>query len=87
LRITFDLQSAYSLSDFHANTKVFPLALTQNGPHSVTGQFSGDNVNLSEDFVVTYNLDASTADTLNLLTYRNPASGQPSPTETAPKKE
>jgi Ca-activated chloride channel family protein len=86
LRITFDLQSAYSLSDFQANTKVFPLTITQNGPHSVTGQFSGDNVNLSEDFVVTYNLDASTADTLNLLTYRNPASGQPSATETAPER-
>jgi Ca-activated chloride channel homolog len=41
-------------------------------------------VNLSEDFVATYDLDAAGADTLNVLTYRNPVSAQPAPTETAP---
>ena len=48
------------------------------------GHFEGQNVNLGEDFVVTYDLDPAASDTLQLLTYRNPVSGQPSPTETAP---
>ena len=43
-----------------------------------------ENVNLGEDFVATYDLDPAASDTLQLLTYRNPVSGQPSPTETAP---
>ncbi len=48
------------------------------------GHFEGQNVNLGEDFVATYDLDPAASDTLQLLTYRNPVSGQPSPTETAP---
>jgi len=34
--------------------------------------------------VVTYDLDAAASDTLQLLTYRNPISGQPSPAEMSP---
>ena len=50
------------------------------------GHFEGQNVNLTEDFVATYDLDQAGADTLRVLTYRNPVSGQPSPTETAPTR-
>ena len=53
-------------------------------PHLVKGHFEGENVNLAEDFVVTYDLNGEGADTLQVLTYRNPVSGQPSATETAP---
>jgi len=49
----------------------------------VTGHFEGQNVNLAEDFVTTYDLDHAVADTLQVLTYRNPVSAQPSPTETS----
>ena len=48
------------------------------------GHFEGENINLGEDFVATYDLDPAASDTLQLLTYRNPISGQPSPTEMAP---
>ena len=41
----------------------------------VTGHFEGENVNLAEDFVATYDLDPAGADTLHVLTYRNPVSG------------
>ncbi len=84
LRINFELHSEHSISNFQATAKVFPVKLDENTPHSVKGSFQGDNVNLSEDFVATYDLDASGADTLNVLTYRNPVSPQPAPTETAP---
>ena len=41
-------------------------------------------MNLGEDLVITYDLDPAASDTLQILTHRNPVSGQPSPTETAP---
>jgi len=84
LRINFELHSAHATSNFQAAAKTFPLQLDENTQHKVKGHFEGENVNLAEDFVVTYGLDPAGADTLQVLTYRNPVSGQPSPTETAP---
>jgi Ca-activated chloride channel family protein len=84
LRINFELRSEPATANFLATTKVLPLKLDEVTPHLIRGHFEGDNVNLSEDFVVTYDLDSSGADNLNVLTYRNPVSGQPAPTEMAP---
>ena len=84
LRINFDFRSEQATTNFQASAKAFPLRLDEATPHSVRGHFEGENVNLSEDFVVTYDLDSAGADTLHVLTYRNPKSGQPAPTETAP---
>src|ERR1700687_5302539 len=72
LRINFELHSALSTSNFQAAAKAFPLQLDENTPHLVKGHFEGENVNLAEDFAVTYSLDLSAADTLQVLTYRNP---------------
>jgi len=84
LRINFELHSAHAIRNFQAPAKTFPLQLDQSNGHLVKGHFDGQNVNLGEDFVATYELDPADADMLQLLTYRNPVSGQPSPTETAP---
>ena len=84
LRINFELHTAHAIRNFQASAKSFPLQIDQNTPHLVQGHFEGQNVNLGEDFVATYELDPAASDTLQLLTYRNPVSGQPSPTETAP---
>ncbi len=84
LRINFELNSAHAIRNFQAGAKTFPLQFDQNTPHLVQGHFEGQNVNLGEDFVATYDLDLAASDTLQLLTYRNPVSGQPSPTEMAP---
>src|SRR5258708_6391763 len=84
LRINFELHSAHAIRNFQATPKTFPLKLKQNSPHDVVGHFEGENVNLDEDFVATYDLDPAASDTLQVLTYRNPVSSQPSPTETAP---
>jgi Ca-activated chloride channel homolog len=83
-RINFELSSEYAASNFQVTAKEFPLKLDENTPHSVKGHFEGENVNLSEDFVVTYSLDPAAADTLHVLTYRKPVSARPAPTETAP---
>ena len=84
LRINFELHSAHAIRNFLSPAKSFPLQLDQNTPHLVLGHFEGENINLAEDFVTTYDLDPAASDTLQLLTYRNPVSAQPSPTETAP---
>jgi Ca-activated chloride channel family protein len=84
LRINFELHSAYALRNFKAPAKTFPLQVERNTPQFVTGHYEGENVNLGEDFVVTYELDPAAADSLRLLAFRNPVSGQPSPTETSP---
>ena len=86
LRINFELHSAHALRNFQAPAKTFPLQLEQNTPHLVKGSFEGQNVNLIEDFVTTYELDPAASDTLQLLTYRNPVSGQPSPAEMSPER-
>jgi Ca-activated chloride channel homolog len=86
LRINFELHTAHAIRNFQAAAKSFPLRLDQNTPHLVQGHFEGAYVNLAEDFVATYDLDPAASDTLQLLTYRNPVSGQPSPTETAPAR-
>jgi Ca-activated chloride channel family protein len=83
-RINFELRSAHAIRNFQAPAKTFPLQLDQSTPHLVQGHFEAESVNLGEDFVATYDLDPAVSDTLQLLTHRNPVSGQPSPDETAP---
>jgi Ca-activated chloride channel family protein len=84
LRIDLELHSAHAIRGFSAPATKFPLSIDENTTHSVRGHFEGQNVDLAEDFVTTYELDPSEGDKLQLLTYRNPDPVQPSPTETAP---
>jgi Ca-activated chloride channel family protein len=84
LRINFELHSAHAIRNFQVPAKTFALQLDHSTPHFVEGHFEAQNVNLGEDLVITYNLDPAASDSLQVLTYRNPVSGQPSPTETSP---
>ncbi|HEY1676404.1 MAG TPA: VIT and VWA domain-containing protein [Candidatus Sulfotelmatobacter sp.] len=86
LRINFELHSAHAIHNFQSPAKTFPLQLEQTTPHLVRGHFEGQDVNLGEDFVATYDLDPADSDTLQLLAYRNPVSGQPSPAEVSPER-
>jgi Ca-activated chloride channel homolog len=84
LLINFELRSAHAMNNFQATAKAFPLKLDENSPHLIKGHFEGQDVSLTEDFVTTFDLDRAGADTLQVITHRNPISAQPSPTETAP---
>lgn len=84
LSINYELHSAHAITNFQATARIFPLQIEQNSPHLVKGHFEGQNVNLTEDFLTTFELDRAGSDTLQVLAFRNPMSGQPSPTETAP---
>lgn len=87
LRINFELHSAYPIRDFQAAAKLFPLQIDRNDAHFVRGHFEADSINLAEDFAVTYAVDPAAADKLEILTYRNLANDQPSPTQMAPDKD
>lgn len=84
LRISFEIRSAHALANFQAPAKSYALHIEQQTPHIVKGSFEGQNVNLTEDFIATFDLDRSGIDTVQVLTHRNPVSEAPNPTETAP---
>ena len=84
LWIHFELSSAHAIRGFQVGGKTYPLQFSQNSDHSVKAEFEGRNVALAEDFSVQWELDPAAADSLKVLTYRDPNSGQPSPDETAP---
>jgi Ca-activated chloride channel family protein len=83
----FELRSAPGIQDFQLTSKLYPLKLAANDTaHSITGSFAGSDVSLDDDFTAAWKLDASQADKLDVIAYRNPATALPSPDETAPQK-
>ena len=85
LTISFSLASAHAIRDFRVSSNAYPLQVRDNTPNRIAGSFAGRNVTFSEDFTVEYSLDPVGSDTLQVVTYRNPDPGAPSPTETAPR--
>jgi Ca-activated chloride channel homolog len=81
----FSLDSTTALKNFELVGKTYPLTLQQNDSHHVRGEFAGTSVNFAEDFAVRYDFDA-TKDAAHVITYRNPAPQQPSPTEMSPER-
>jgi Ca-activated chloride channel family protein len=86
LNIHFELRSEHPIRDFKLGSTIYPLKISQQNAHLVTGEFTGENVALTQDFSVQYELDQAGGDSLHVLTYRNPDSGQPDPTEMSPQR-
>jgi Ca-activated chloride channel homolog len=84
LWINLELHSAHPIRDFQQSGKLYPLKISQRDAHTVKGTYEGTNVKFDEDFALTYDLDAKASDSLEVLAYRSPNSGEPDPTETAP---
>lgn len=87
LRINFELRSALAIANFTAAAKTFPLQYDEKTAHLVKAHFEGQNVDLTEDFVATFEQDRVGSDTAEVLAYRKAEGNQPSPTETAPVKK
>ena len=68
----FVLRSAHSFEAFTAASKLFPLAVTSNDPHTVEGTFNATNLSLDEDFQATWLLSQAGADKLEITTHRDP---------------
>ena len=86
LSIHFELRSEHPIRDFKLGSAIYPLKISQQNEHLVTGEFTGENIALTQDFSVQYELDQAAGDSLHVLTYRNPDSGQPDPTEMSPQR-
>lgn len=86
LTIHFELRSEHPIRDFKLGSTIYPLKMTQQNAHVVAGDFAGDNISLTQDFSVQYELDQTAGDSLRVLAFRNPDSGQPNPTETSPQR-
>jgi Ca-activated chloride channel family protein len=86
LTIHFELRSEHPIRDFKLGSTIYPLKISQQNAHLVIGEFTGENVALTQDFSVQYELDQAAGDSLHVLTYRNPDSGQPDPTEMSPQR-
>ena len=86
LTLNFELRSQHPIRDFAVVGKTYPLSITQRTENLIKGTFEGNQVTFVEDFAVKYGFDDAKSDSLQVLTYRNPAPSQPSPTEMAPEK-
>ncbi|HEY2117156.1 MAG TPA: VIT and VWA domain-containing protein, partial [Candidatus Angelobacter sp.] len=86
LSIHFELRSEHPIRNFKLGSTIYPLKISQQNAHLVTGEFTGENIALTQDFSVQYELDQTAGDSLHVLTYRNPDSGQPDPTEMSPQR-
>jgi Ca-activated chloride channel family protein len=86
LSIHFELRSEHPVRDFKLGSTIYPLKITQQNAHLITGEFTGENIALTQDFSVQYELDQAAGDSLHVLAYRNPDSGQPDPTEMSPQR-
>jgi Ca-activated chloride channel homolog len=86
LIIHFELRSEHPIRDFKLGSTIYPLKINRQSANLVTGDFTGENVALTQDFSVQYELDQSAGDSLRVLAYRNPDSGQPDPTEMSPQR-
>jgi Ca-activated chloride channel family protein len=85
--LRFELRSAHGLEGFQLTSKLFPFkADAKTSPHAISGAFEGNNVALEEDFAATWKLSSTEADSLDVITYRNPTTALPSPDEIAPTK-
>jgi Ca-activated chloride channel homolog len=73
LRINLTLLSQRSIANFTQIGRAFPLTIDERTPNRIRASYSGTRVPLSEDFSVKYSMDPSSADSLQVITYRNPA--------------
>jgi Ca-activated chloride channel family protein len=82
LTIDFELHSQHPIRDFQVIGQTFPLKITEREPTLVKATLEGGNVLFKEDFAVRYALDEGKADSLEVLTYRNPRPQQPDAADT-----
>jgi Ca-activated chloride channel homolog len=75
MSIALELRSEHAIRDFEALSKIYPLQIRERAPNLVKAEFSGNNVELKEDFMVHYALDPAQADTLRVITERETVSG------------
>jgi len=77
LTIDFELHTQHPIREFQVVGQTFPLKITERGPAVVKASLETNDIQFKEDFAVRYTLDEAKADSLEVLTYRNPHPPQP----------
>jgi len=70
LSITLEIKSAHAMRAFQFVGKAYPMQTSARDAKSVKASFTGKAVALTEDFALTYSLDAA-KDGLEVITYRD----------------
>ena len=71
LTIEFELRSHHKLKDFQVSSKTLPLQIASRTANRIAGRYEARNVTLSEDFALTYTLDGSGSDSLEVSSYKD----------------
>ena len=71
LTIEFEFKSQHKLKDFQVTSKTLPLQIAARTANRVAGRFEARNVTISEDFALTYKLDAAGGDALEVTAYKD----------------
>ena len=77
LVINLELRSGHAIRNFDPQGKLYPLRIIERDAHLVKAAFEGQDVSLGEDFAVRYGFDSARADTLDVITYRDPSANEP----------
>ena len=73
LDIHLELLSERAITAFEGIGGAYPLKVDERSPNRIRASFSGTRVALTDDFAVKYSVDPATADSLRVVTYRNPS--------------
>ena len=73
LDINLELLSERAITAFEGIGGAYPLKIDERSPNRIRASFSGTRVALTDDFAIKYSVDPATADSLRVVTYRNPA--------------
>jgi Ca-activated chloride channel family protein len=73
LDIHLELLSERAITAFEGIGRAYPLKIDERSPNRIRASFSGTRVALTDDFAIKYSTDPATADSLRVVTYRNPS--------------
>jgi Ca-activated chloride channel family protein len=77
LNINVSILSQRPIKTFEGLAKAYPLKMDEKTNNRIRASFSGTRVALTEDFAVKYSFDPTVADSMHVVTYRNPADTPP----------
>ena len=70
LEVKFSLKSAARIGNFAVAAKLLPFKISHQDDHTVSGDLSADNIDLSEDLAATWTV-AEPANAVQVIAYRN----------------
>ncbi len=85
LRVKLSLASEHAIQDFSVVGNTYTAAMGPRTANSAALTFEGSDVVFNEDFAVEWVLDDAGSDSLEVLTYRDPATHTPSPDIISPE--